>query len=388
MDRRTAEAYERGAAEWIARRRPRALRDGRLDAFLAGVPRGALIADLGCGPAWYAAAMRRRGYRAIAVDGSAAMLAAAGARHQRLARVRADLAALPFARQSLAAAWGPNCYSHLPRRELALALADLHRVLRPGAPVALTLTNLDALRGAGRTGGADEIEHRSDEALMAGRLFTALTRSRAVALLTGAGFTTVRTHQVADTFWLALTARRARTLPDFVRPRLRLLVCGLNPSLYSADAGIPFARPGNRFWPAAIAAGIVRRPRDVPAALRRGVGFTDLVKRASAGADALSPRHYQAGVARVAALVAHYRPRAICFVGLDGWRTAVDRRAQPGWIPGGFAGADAYLVPSTSGRNPTSSLDALADHLRQAWNGASSPRNTRIIRDRTAREDR
>ena len=376
MDRRTAEAYESGAAEWIARRRPRALRDGRLDAFLAGLPRGALIADLGCGPGWYAAAMRRRGYRAVAVDGCAAMLAAAGARDRRLARVRADLAALPFAREALDGGWALNCYSHVPRRELALALADLHRVLRPGAPVALTLTNLDALRdadsGRRRTGDDDEIERRSTEALMAGRLFTAVTRARAVALLTGAGFTGVRTHQVADTFWLGLTARRARTLPDFVRPRLRLLICGLNPSLYSADAGVPFARPGNRLWPAAIAAGVVRRPRDVHAALRRGVGFTDLVKRASPGADVLSPREYAAGVTRVAALVEHYRPRTICFVGLDGWRTAVDRRARPGWIPAGFAGVRAYLMPSTSGRNATSSLPALVEHLRAAWVGSPS----------------
>ena len=38
---------------------------------------------------------------------------------------------------------------------------------------------------------------------------------------------------------------------------MRLFVCGLNPSVYSADAGVGFARPGNRFWPAALAAGIV-----------------------------------------------------------------------------------------------------------------------------------
>lgn len=365
MDRRTVDAYERGAADWVARRGPRAVADGRLAAFLAALPRGALIADLGCGPGWYASAMRRGGHRPVAVDVSAAMLAAAGKRDARLRRVRADLAALPFGRQSLDAAWAMNCYPHLPRRQLALGLADLHRVLRPGARVALTFADLAALPAAGRD--REEREHRSSDPLLAGRLFTAVTRARAVALLTGAGFTSVRAAAVGDGFWMAMTARRARTLPDFIRPGLRLLICGLNPSLYSADAGIPFARPGNRLWPAATAAGLVVRARDVPSALRRGVGFVDLVKRASAGADVLSRREYARGVARVAALVARYRPRAICFVGLDGWRAAVDRRAQPGWIAGGFAGSPAYLMPSTSGRNAASSMTVLVEHLRRAW---------------------
>ena len=40
-----------------------------------------------------------------------------------------------------------------------------------------------------------------------------------------------------------LTLRRLRTLPDWVAPDMRLLLCGLNPSPYSADAGVNFARP-------------------------------------------------------------------------------------------------------------------------------------------------
>ena len=63
---------------------------------------------------------------------------------------------------------------------------------------------------------------------------------------------------------------------------MRLLVCGLNPSIYSADAGVGYARPGNRFWPAAIAAGLVTEDRDPRHALsHHGVGITDLVKRAT-----------------------------------------------------------------------------------------------------------
>ena len=51
----------------------------------------------------------------------------------------------------------------------------------------------------------------------------------------------------------------ARTLADTVGDGMRLLICGVNPSLFSADVGIGYGRPGNRFWSAALAAGIVGR---------------------------------------------------------------------------------------------------------------------------------
>ena len=53
-------------------------------------------------------------------------------------------------------------------------------------------------------------------------------------------------------FDIAVT--RKRTLPDTVGPGMQALLVGLNPSVYSADAGIGFARPGNRFWAAASVA--------------------------------------------------------------------------------------------------------------------------------------
>jgi TDG/mug DNA glycosylase family protein len=147
---------------------------------------------------------------------------------------------------------------------------------------------------------------------------------------------------------------------------LRLIVCGLNPSLYSADAGIPFARPGNRFWPAAIQAGLVDAERDARGAFERRIGFTDIAKRASVSASELRPAEYRAGLARLERVVRLYAPSAVCFVGLEGWRHAVDRKAEPGWTPSGVGGRPAYLMPSTSGRNARCPVRELAEHLRRA----------------------
>src|SRR6185312_5763819 len=47
--------------------------------------------------------------------------------------------------------------------------------------------------------------------------------------------------------------------PDIIAPGLRVLFCGINPSVYSAVVGHHFARPGNRFWKALHRAGFTPR---------------------------------------------------------------------------------------------------------------------------------
>jgi len=166
---------------------------------------------------------------------------------------------------------------------------------------------------------------------------------------------------------ILVDARRDRTLPDFVGAGMRLLVCGLNPSLVAADAGFGYAGATNRFWSVAVAAGMVTQRRDPLASLVvDGMGMTDLVKRATPNADSLTAAEYQAGAQRVGRLVEWLQPGVVVFVGLAGWRAAIDRRAVPGPQPLPFAGTPAYVMPSTSGRNARTTPAELAEHLRRA----------------------
>ena len=184
-------------------------------------------------------------------------------------------------------------------------------------------------------------------------------------LMAGAGFRVARTRRAGGR--TVVDARRERTLPDFVGSGMRMLVCGLNPSLVSADAGFGFSGATNRFWSVAVAAGVVTRPRQPLASLAAdGVGMTDLVKRATANADGLLPAEYEAGAQRVRRLVEWLQPGAVLFVGLAGFRAAVDRRALPGPQPEPFGGVPAYVMPSTSGRNARTGPADLADHMRRA----------------------
>lgn len=256
-------------------------------------------------------------------------------------RLRAQAGALPVRRGALRRA-EIEVEGVAPER-LPLALADLHRCLAVGG-------RLDVVVPAGVADGDAPPP----------------VRGRLDAVLAGAGFD-VAALGAGGRPVVRAVCRRARTLPDTVAPGMRVLVCGLNPSLYAADAGTAFARPGNRFWPAALAARLVSVDRDPWHALRHHrVGMTDLVKRATVAAGDLTPAEYRQGLARVERLCAELHPAVVCFVGLAGWRAAVQRMAPVGRQPGRLGGSVVYLMPSTSGRNASARIDDLTAHLRAA----------------------
>ena len=158
-----------------------------------------------------------------------------------------------------------------------------------------------------------------------------------------------------------------RPLADRIGPGLRLLMVGLNPSLHAADAGIGYVTPGNRFWPAMLEAGLITRDRDPDHALRvHRIGMTDLVARASPRANELTVAEYRAGLEELEVKCERWPPGAVCFVGLAGWRAAVERRAVAGPQERLVGGRPAYVMPSTSGLNAATPLAQLVDHLRAA----------------------
>ncbi|MCU1487640.1 MAG: mug [Actinomycetia bacterium] len=350
MERETVAVYEHGADVYVARGRPRA--HAASEAFAARVPAGALRADLGCGPGYEGPHL---GEPLVSLDAARAMLVRAGG-----LRIQADLADLPLRDGCLHGAWARRSYQHLPHEQLPAALADLHRVTAVGTPIELSLF---AGEGSGHTGTEDDLP---------GRLFAHWSPERITDVLVGAGFEVLEVDLGTEPEWphLIVRARRARTLADHVGPGMRLLLCGLNPSLYSADVGVNFARPGNRFWPAALGAGLATVDRDPRRLLRdHRIGMTDLVKRASVAADELTRDEYAAGVARLERLCAWLRPGALYLVGYAGWRAAVDRKAAPGWQPERLGGVPVYLGPSTSGLNASTQLPGHIAHLRAALEG-------------------
>ena len=223
-----------------------------------------------------------------------------------------------------------------PVTELPLTLGDLHLSLSPG----------------------DEVV-----AHLSARPSTDWSRQRVEDLVTGAGFLPLgKVVRILSGFEFRL--KRIRSLPDTVGPDMRVLMVGLNPSPYSADSGIGYGRPGNRFWPAALKAGLVSIDRDPRHALsHHGVGMTDLVRRTTARADEVERAEFEAGFERVQRLVTWLRPKVCCFIGLGGWRQVVDRKAVAGWQTNSVGGSAVYVMPHTSGLNARSRLEDLVEHL-------------------------
>jgi TDG/mug DNA glycosylase family protein len=144
-------------------------------------------------------------------------------------------------------------------------------------------------------------------------------------------------------------------MPDLIAPGLRILFCGINPSVYSAVVGYHFARPGNRFWPALHASGFTERllaPSEQEELLALGYGITNVVDRATVSADVLTAEELAEGGRRLEAKVRRYRPRCLAVLGIGAWRTAFGHpKASLGAQPQTLGGARVWVLPNPSGLN-------------------------------------
>lgn len=152
-----------------------------------------------------------------------------------------------------------------------------------------------------------------------------------------------------------LLAAYGQTIPDLVAPGLRVLLCGINPSLWSGWAGQHFARPANRLWTTLHLAGFTSRrlhPSETGELLAAGLGVTNLVGRATARADELTTEELRNGVGPLTALVERWEPGYVAFLGLSAYRIACRRpRAGVGPQLEQLAGTPVWVLPNPSGLN-------------------------------------
>jgi TDG/mug DNA glycosylase family protein len=169
---------------------------------------------------------------------------------------------------------------------------------------------------------------------------------------------------------------RDATVDDLVGPGLKLLFVGINPGLWTAAVNTHFAHPGNRFYPALAAAGIIDLAVDRAAGmtdgerghlLERGIGITNLVPRASVKASELSRDELRAGAERLLAFVAEHRPKVVAVAGITAYRQAFALpKARPGRQPDSpelterWSGAALWVVPNPSGLNAHETTESLA----------------------------
>jgi TDG/mug DNA glycosylase family protein len=147
--------------------------------------------------------------------------------------------------------------------------------------------------------------------------------------------------------------------------------------LWSAAVGHHFARPGNRFWPALAGSGFTDGqldPADEDRLLAAGLGVTNLVERATAGADELGPAEPVAGARALEANVAAYDPGFVAVLGVGAYRTGFGRRqAKIGRQPERLARSALWVLPNPSGLNAHYRLDGLVAAFAELREAAASP---------------
>ena len=167
------------------------------------------------------------------------------------------------------------------------------------------------------------------------------------------------------------------TLPDYLCGGLRLVCIGLNPSLPSVRAGYYFANPRNRFWRALQASellDVVLEPgvEAMNVLLRQyGIGFTDVVKRPTAGAKDLRAGDFREWAPQLRGKLLHFQPAVAWFQGKLAYASylryaeAVRQEIDWGRQPHRIGLTRVFVTPNPSPANAAYSLDDLSAWYRR-----------------------
>jgi SAM-dependent methyltransferase len=159
-----------------------------LETFVDRLPADAHVLDAGCGGAEPITRRLASEVRVTGLDFSRAQVAMAIDRLPETGFVQGDLTALPFPGEGFDGVISAFAVIHVPWDEHATVFEEFHRVLRPSAPLLVSV-------------GSDDWEGSTDDWLGSGTEmhWSQPGPDRTTALLQDAGFTVDGTDRVADT---------------------------------------------------------------------------------------------------------------------------------------------------------------------------------------------
>ena len=132
---RTRHTYDQVAREYDETVPEAVELESLLVPFEARLPRESRLLDLGCGPGRDAAWFGARGHSVVGADLSVGQLRVASEQAPEARLVQTDMRSLPFAADTFDGCWCLASMLHVPRADLPGTLAEVRRVLRPGAPL-------------------------------------------------------------------------------------------------------------------------------------------------------------------------------------------------------------------------------------------------------------
>lgn len=200
--RRTRDLYDHQTSDYAEKTRSYSLFPGlvgEVERFMTlTLPRRRVV-DLGCGVGRDTGYLLERGCSVAAVDLSHAMVEATGAycgQHPRLRLVQAEMSRMPFRAASFDGAWVCASLLHVPSRHMPRTLAEIGRVLAPGAGVSISMkAGVGEGWHAGRTIGQD-------------RWFTFVEPNEFASLMRTRGFVEVSVTPSGRYEWFVAEGRR------------------------------------------------------------------------------------------------------------------------------------------------------------------------------------
>merc|ERR1719225_647021 len=147
-----------------------------------------------------------------------------------------------------------------------------------------------------------------------------------------------------------------RLLPDLIKDNLDILIIGINPGLYAAFKGHHYAGPGNHFWKCMFLGGLTPKSMcadDDYKLLDHGIGFTNVVMRATRGSANLTRKEIEEGAQVLVEKIKQYKPRVAVFNGKGIYEVFQDiKEFHFGKQPEKIEGTDTYawVMPNSSAR--------------------------------------
>jgi double-stranded uracil-DNA glycosylase len=164
---------------------------------------------------------------------------------------------------------------------------------------------------------------------------------------------------------------QVETLEDLLKDGLRAVCVGINPSPVSVAAGHYYqSRAGQRFLARLLEAGVLPeadRGAEDDMAFAASIGFTDIIKRPSANANALPAAEFAYVKQRLHDKLERYRPRLVVFVFKKTAEVLCGRVPGNGFVPGlRLSHSDVFVMPGTyeSAATASATMRSLAEWWR------------------------
>lgn len=145
-----------------------------------------------------------------------------------------------------------------------------------------------------------------------------------------------------------------KTLPDYLRKGMKLVIVGCNPSESCVRVGHYYAGRDNPFWPMLFKGGVVPEPfdyHDDKRVIEFGIGLTDLVKKPTKSIEDLNREEFAEGRIVLSQKLEEYTPHVVAFNGKLTFEQFAQRKCTFGLQKGLLYGARVYVLPTTIGQN-------------------------------------